>query len=178
MATNRYIGARYVPLFTGEWDNTQTYEPLSVVTYQGDSYTSKAYVPTGVAITNTSYWIKTFDYNQQFAVLQDSVDGLAGDVEDLQTVVASFTKELKTSGDHSLAAGTTDNGSFSIAKTGYTPIAMAGYVLTGTSPLSDFSISSLAVGSSTCGFEISNTGDSTKTYNISVSVLYVKNLVE
>lgn len=43
MANNIYIGNRYVPVFANpvEWDNLREYEPLTIVTYQGTSYTSK-----------------------------------------------------------------------------------------------------------------------------------------
>ena len=62
---NIYVGLRYVPVFDGDWDNTKSYEPLMIVTYQGNSYTSKTYVPVGAAIDNTSYWALTGNYNAQ-----------------------------------------------------------------------------------------------------------------
>ncbi len=65
MAVNQYIGARYVPLFYGEWVRNTTYEPLTVVEYAGNSYTSKQYVPKNVEITNTDYWAPTGNYNAQ-----------------------------------------------------------------------------------------------------------------
>lgn len=65
MTVREYIGARYVPIFMGEWDNTVTYEPLSIVTYQGNSYTSRQAVPTGIAITNETFWTLTGNYNAQ-----------------------------------------------------------------------------------------------------------------
>ena len=54
-----YVGARYVPVFANpaEWDNTRGYEPLTIVLYQGNSYTSTQYVPTGVDINDTKYWL-------------------------------------------------------------------------------------------------------------------------
>lgn len=63
----QYIGARYVPLFAdpAEWDNTKTYEPLTIVLHKGNSYTSRQYVPTGIDITNTDYWALTGNYNAQ-----------------------------------------------------------------------------------------------------------------
>lgn len=67
----QYIGARYVPIFgrknenTIEWDNSKPYEPLSVVTYQGNSYTSKQYVPSNIEITDETYWALTGNYNAQ-----------------------------------------------------------------------------------------------------------------
>lgn len=65
MANNIYIGARYVPIFAGEWNSETAYEPLTVVNYYNASYTSKKDVPAGVVPTNTSYWAMTGNYNQQ-----------------------------------------------------------------------------------------------------------------
>ena len=67
MATKEYIGARYVPLFADpvDWDKTKTYEPLTIVYHAGNSYTSRQYVPTGIEITNESYWALTGNYNAQ-----------------------------------------------------------------------------------------------------------------
>ena len=78
---SRYIGARYVPILAGDWDNTNEYEPLTIVQYQGDSYTSKMYVPTGVAITNTHYWVKTANFNQQLAHMEDEWTNYQLDIE-------------------------------------------------------------------------------------------------
>lgn len=63
----QYIGARYVPLFAdpAEWDNTKTYEPLTIVIHQGNSYTSRQYVPAGIDINNTDFWALTGNYNAQ-----------------------------------------------------------------------------------------------------------------
>ena len=71
VGTRQYIGARYVPLFgrkdedTIEWDNTAPYEPLTIVLYQGNSYTSRQFVPVGVEITNDEFWAITGNYNAQ-----------------------------------------------------------------------------------------------------------------
>lgn len=71
---NKYVGARYVPIFAGEWDNTKKYEPLVIVSYQGASYTSKTFIPIGVEITNESYWVLTGNYNAQVeAYRQESI---------------------------------------------------------------------------------------------------------
>lgn len=45
---NVYIGARYVPKVVGDWSADVAYEPLTIVLYQGASYTSKTYVPKGI----------------------------------------------------------------------------------------------------------------------------------
>lgn len=71
VGTRQYVGARYVPIFgrkgedSIEWDNSGTYEPLSVVLYQGNSYTSRQFVPVGVEITNQQFWANTGNYNAQ-----------------------------------------------------------------------------------------------------------------
>lgn len=67
MAVTQYIGSRYVPIFAEpeEWTEDATYEPLTIVTCQGNSYTSKQYVPKGIEITNRKYWAVTGNYNAQ-----------------------------------------------------------------------------------------------------------------
>lgn len=67
MSVTQYMGARYVPLFADPlaWDITQQYEPLTIVSYQGNSYTSRQAVPAGIDITNTAYWALTGNYNAQ-----------------------------------------------------------------------------------------------------------------
>ena len=65
MIYNTYIGNRYVPLFDGAWDNTKEYEPLTIVEYNGASYTSRTNVPIGAEITNNTFWVCTGNYNAQ-----------------------------------------------------------------------------------------------------------------
>lgn len=72
MANKQYIGARYVPKFYegsngNEWDSGVSYEPLTVVTYLNDSYTSKKPVPNTVGnpAHNSEYWAHTGAYNAQ-----------------------------------------------------------------------------------------------------------------
>lgn len=86
--TQQYIGARYVPVFAEpiEWDINKPYESLTIVTYQGNSYTSKCAVPGGTDITNTRYWAKTGDYNAQIAEYREAVG-------DLSTQVTGFAKD-------------------------------------------------------------------------------------
>lgn len=56
-----------MPLFADpiDWDKTKTYEPLTIVYHQGNSYTSRQSVPAGVNITDTTYWALTGNYNAQ-----------------------------------------------------------------------------------------------------------------
>ena len=86
--TQQYIGARYVPVFADpiEWDINKPYESLTIVTYQGNSYTSKCAVPGGTEITNERYWAKTGDYNAQVAEYRAAVG-------DLSTQVTGFAKD-------------------------------------------------------------------------------------
>lgn len=75
----QYIGARYVPIFgrkgedSIEWDNTAPYEPLTIVLYQGNSFTSRQYVPAGVDINNSEYWASTGIYNAQIEAYRNEV---------------------------------------------------------------------------------------------------------
>ena len=65
--TTQYIGSRYVPLFAepAEWNSARTYEPLTIVMHDGNSYTSRQYVPIGIKITNEKFWALTGNYNAQ-----------------------------------------------------------------------------------------------------------------
>ena len=84
MSVREYIGARYVPLFADpiDWDSTKTYEPLTVVYNQGNSYTSRQYVPAGIDISNDTYWAKTGNYNAQ--------------IEQYRSEVATFDDRITT----------------------------------------------------------------------------------
>ena len=80
-ATRRtqYIGARYVPIFgrrgetSVEWDDTAPYEPLTIVLHQGNSYTSRQYVPAGVGVNDERYWAQTGNYNAQVEAYRNEV---------------------------------------------------------------------------------------------------------
>lgn len=58
MATNKYIGSRYVPKYFGTWSSATEYEALSIVSdAQGEyTYTSKRPVPAGTLLSNVEYW--------------------------------------------------------------------------------------------------------------------------
>ena len=84
MSVREYIGARYVPLFADpiDWDSTKTYEPLTIVYNQGNSYTSRQYVPAGIDISNDTYWARTGNYNAQ--------------IEQYRSEVATFDDRITT----------------------------------------------------------------------------------
>lgn len=65
LINRQYVGARYVPKIMGEWNKALQYEALSVVTYMGNSFTSKVPVPSNVEITDGKYWVNTGNYNAQ-----------------------------------------------------------------------------------------------------------------
>lgn len=85
---SQYIGSRYVPIFADpiEWDIHSSYESLTIVTHDGESYTSKCNVGPGVDITNTRYWAKTGAYNAQ-------VEQYKNEVKDLSSQVSSFAAD-------------------------------------------------------------------------------------
>lgn len=83
MSTRQYIGARYVPKFfenpngSTEWIKDVPYEALTIVTYLGNSYTSKKPVPANTNITNTEYWVITGNYNAQIENYRKEVELLS-----------------------------------------------------------------------------------------------------
>ena len=90
---NVYVGNRYVPKIMGEWDNKKIYEPLSIVQYQGNSFTSRQYVPSGIELTNKEYWASTGNYNAQ-------VEQYRQDVTTLNETVEGHISNLNTIGDN------------------------------------------------------------------------------
>lgn len=99
---SQYVGSRYVPIFADpiEWDNHRSYESLTIVTHDGESYTSKCNVGPGIDITNERYWAKTGAYNAQVAQyraevkdLSAQVTGFASDNADFREKIDQFTKD-------------------------------------------------------------------------------------
>lgn len=90
MATHQYIGARYVPYIFGTWRSGISYEPLTVVTYMGRSFTSKLAVPADIADAPPDapeYWVETGSYNSQVAQLQESYDELNHRISQVESTV-------------------------------------------------------------------------------------------
>lgn len=94
----QYIGARYVPLFANpaEWDNTKTYEPLTIVLHKGNSYTSRQYVPTGIDINNNEYWALTGNYNAQVETYRNEVAQYDARITDVQTQATTNKQDIAT----------------------------------------------------------------------------------
>lgn len=78
MSTRQYVGARYVPTFANpiQWDSQRIYEPLTMVTYLNNTYTSKKPVPQGVDINNAEYWVLTGNYNAQVEQYRQEVESI------------------------------------------------------------------------------------------------------
>lgn len=96
MYNNKYVGNRYTPIIDGEHNNTKAYDSLVIVTYQGNSYTSKKKVPIGVDITNKTYWECTGNYNAQIEQYRQDVFGYGQQLDDYNLKVEDITK-IKTS---------------------------------------------------------------------------------
>lgn len=108
MATNdqgitvqrQYIGARYVPKFfqgpdgTPAWIGNVPYEPLIIVTYLGNSYTSKIPVPSGIGnpSLNPTYWALTGNFNAQ-------LQQVSSDVETMKETVNEVTQDISEIND-------------------------------------------------------------------------------
>lgn len=93
---SQYIGSRYVPIFADpiEWDNHRSYESLTIVTHDGESYTSKCNVGPGVDITNSRYWAKTGAYNAQVEQYKNEVKDLSSQVSGFASDNAAFREKI------------------------------------------------------------------------------------
>lgn len=80
LINRQYVGARYVPKIMGEWNKALQYEALSVVTYLGNSFTSKVPVPANIDITNETYWVNTANYNAQVEAYRKDVSQVKNDL--------------------------------------------------------------------------------------------------
>ena len=91
MATRQYVGARYVPKFydyngSSAWRSGTEYEALTIVTVNGNSYTSKIPVPSSVGSPdqNPDYWVATGLYNEQVEAYRQLTLALADRVTDVE----------------------------------------------------------------------------------------------
>lgn len=93
---SQYIGSRYVPIFADpiEWDIHRSYESLTIVTHDGESYTSKCNVGPGVDITNSRYWAKTGAYNAQVEQYKQEVKDLSSQVTGFASDNAAFREKI------------------------------------------------------------------------------------
>ena len=96
MAVREYVGARYVPLFADpiEWNDKRTYEPLTIVEHEGNSYTSRQFVPLGIAISNEDFWALTGNYNAQVEQYRQEVLTFDGRITKNTNDIAKNTKDI------------------------------------------------------------------------------------
>lgn len=103
--TRQYIGARYVPKFfenetTGDssWLAGVSYEALTIVTYNGNSYTSKKPVPSSVGApnTNSEYWVETGNYNAQIEEVQENINVVNENIEKVNDKINQLFKNFKS----------------------------------------------------------------------------------
>lgn len=99
MAVTQYIGARYVQLFADpiEWSSQNTYEPLTIVLHEGNSYTSKQAVPKGIDISNEKFWALTGNYDAQVELYRRDVARYAAEVDDLREDTEQAITDLSQS---------------------------------------------------------------------------------
>lgn len=96
MAELQYIGARYVPKFFegvngSNWVANTQYEALTIVTRNGNSYTSKIPVPASVGApeNNPTYWVSTGSFNQQVESYRQEVEEYKAVVDENIPLIAS-----------------------------------------------------------------------------------------
>ena len=99
MTVREYIGARYVPVFDGYWDATKNYEPLTMVISNqeataGNSYMSKTFVPAGMPLTNSTYWVLTGEYDAQIASIRYDLDAQSGEIDNIEDTVSDNTSAI------------------------------------------------------------------------------------
>lgn len=105
--TTQYIGSRYVPTFAdpAEWNNARTYEPLTIVLNEGNSYTSRQFVPAGVALTNTDYWLETGNYNAQLEAYRQEVLKYTNTLNNTMLSFESLTEAQNFASSNNIAIG-------------------------------------------------------------------------
>ena len=97
MAVTQYVGARYVPLFAEplDWNDQIEYEPLTIVYYAGNSYTSRQHVPKGIQIANTDYWALTGNYNAQIEQYRQEVQTFDGRITANATAIEQADEDIQ-----------------------------------------------------------------------------------
>ena len=95
MATQKYIGARYMPKFMGTYDATTAYEALSVVDNgSGTTYVANKPVPAGTALNNTEYWSVYGASSGAILDLQNRMSTAEQDIIDLAAAFAQYHGNL------------------------------------------------------------------------------------
>lgn len=95
MSVIQSIGARYIPIFADpiEWNTSNSYERLTIVQHQGDTYISKIDVPANTPITNETYWILFATFNAQYETLRSRVNYIDNKTD---TIEGEITDDIFT----------------------------------------------------------------------------------
>lgn len=91
----QYIGERYVPIVKGPYSSSEEYEPLCIVLYNNSSYTSKKYVPAGVAPSDSDYWAKTGDYDATVSDLSTRMSTAESTLSTIAPQVAQLITDME-----------------------------------------------------------------------------------
>lgn len=101
MAVRQYVGARYVPKFKEpdiNWEADMSYEAMTIVTYNNDSYTSKVPVPANIGTppNNPDYWVLTGNFNGQLADYAKKTAQAVEDAEQAKKDASEAKSEVGT----------------------------------------------------------------------------------
>ena len=85
----KLLGDGYVPQFADplEWDDSTDYAALTIVTYHGNSYTSRQYVPAGTPLDDSEYWVETGNYNAQVEDLRERMIGYEANIANINAII-------------------------------------------------------------------------------------------
>lgn len=109
-----YTPEVFTPIFSGEWDNTKEYTPLSTVVNVNKSYFSKQFVPTGVDINNEDYWVDITTYYQNLLV-----DFEKAEQERKNAELIRIENENQRNADKVVLNNLVENGDFSNGSLGW-----------------------------------------------------------
>lgn len=89
---NKTIGPRTVIVMADplEWNEGTSYEYLTLVINNGNSYISKKDVPAGTPVTNKDYWVKSSDWNAQLDNIQNDIDTINDNIDIIFNKVNGF----------------------------------------------------------------------------------------
>lgn len=104
----------------GAWNKANTYDYYDVVQVDGTSYIAVQDVPANTAITNTAYWAKWNDPNEQVKLVQDTVSEFDGRITTAQSTADSAkttAASAKTTADAAKTAAGTAQSTATAAQT-------------------------------------------------------------
>lgn len=100
---NVYIGNRYIPLYAGQWVQSQEYEGLTYVQNDGKTYLSKRPVPPGTELSDETYWVMTGEGNAAIEKIQGQLDQHSTSINRLEGSVSAL-QQADTNHDQQIAA--------------------------------------------------------------------------